>query len=237
MIPLLLGSAAVAGAASWLGYNCYSPTSQLYGRTVAFGADARQICLTYDDGPNDPHTLRLLEVLARHEVRATFFMIGQFVKARPDIARAVVSAGHVIGNHTYTHPRLLLCSAGRVRQELDDCHREIENATGVKVSLFRPPFGARRPAVLKIARERGYTPVMWTVTCFDWSETTPEGVERRAIKRITKQKDRGKIVLLHDGGHLRVGADRKHTVIATDRLIRRYKNEGFRFVTVPEFAN
>src|SRR5436190_14483181 len=132
MLPLIIGTAAVAGTASWLGYNCYSPTSQLYGRTVAFGNDSREICLTYDDGPNDPHTLRLLDVLARHEVRATFFLIGQFVKARPDIARAVVSAGHEIGNHTYTHPSLVWCSAARVRQELEACHREIEDTTGGK---------------------------------------------------------------------------------------------------------
>ena len=236
MLPLITG-AVVAGSASWLGYNCYSPTSQLYGATVASGSDPRQICLTYDDGPNDPHTFRLLEVLAKHQVRATFFLIGQFVKARPDIARAVVSAGHVIGNHTYTHPSLLWCSVVRVRKELEDCHREIEGATGVKVSLFRPPFGARRPAVLKIARERGYTPVMWSVTCFDWEVPTPEGVEERAIKQITRQKDRGKIVLLHDGGHLQMGADRGHTVTATDRLIQRYKAENYRFVTVPEFAD
>lgn len=236
MLPLITG-AILAGSASWLGYKCYSPTSQLYGRTVAFSTDPRQISLTYDDGPNDPHTFRLLEVLAKHEVRATFFLIGQFVKARPDIARAVVGAGHVIGNHTYTHPNLLLCSTRRVRQELEDCHREIESATGVKVSLFRPPFGARRPAVLRIARKRGYTPVMWSVTCFDWEKTTtPDRVEQHAIKRITRQKDRGKIVLLHDGGHLGMGADRGLTVIATDRLIQKYKTEGFRFVTVPEFA-
>jgi len=236
VLPLLVG-AAVAGAASWLGYNCYSPTSQLYGSTIADGSDPRQICLTYDDGPNDPHTLHLLDVLAKHEVRATFFLIGQFVKMRPELARAVASAGHVIGNHTYTHPSLLWCSAKRVRHELETCDREIADATGVKVNLFRPPFGARRPAVLKIARTLGYTPVMWSVTCYDWEVTTPEGVERKATSQITKQTDRGKIVLLHDGGHLKMGAVRGHTVIATDRLIERYKAEGYRFVTVPEFTS
>jgi peptidoglycan-N-acetylglucosamine deacetylase len=236
VLPLITG-AIVAGSASWLGYNCYSPTSQLYGSTIAYGTDPRQICLTYDDGPNDPHTLHLLDVLEKHQVRATFFLIGQFVKMRPEIARAVVSAGHVIGNHTYSHPSLLWCSAASVRQELETCDREIEEATGVKVNLFRPPFGARRPAVLKIARSFGYMPVMWSVTCFDWKETTPEGVERNAIRQITKQRDRGKIVLLHDGGHWNMGVDRAHTVAATDRLIQRYKSEGYRFVTLPEFAN
>ena len=235
MLPLITG-VLVAGSASWLGYHCYSPTSQLYGRTVAFGSDPRQICLTYDDGPNDPHTLRLLEVLEKHQVRATFFLIGEFVKMRPDIARAVVSAGHVIGNHTYTHPRLLWCSQAAVRQELESCDLEIADATGVKVNLFRPPFGARRPAVLKIARSFGYKPVMWSVTCYDWNETTPEGVERNAVRQIGEQKNQGKIVLLHDGGHWHIGIDRAHTVTASDRLIQRYKAEDFQFVTVPEFT-
>jgi peptidoglycan-N-acetylglucosamine deacetylase len=236
VLPLLIGAAA-AGAASWLSYNCYSPTSQLYGPTIGDGSDPHQICLTYDDGPNDPHTLHLLDVLAKHEVRATFFLIGQFVKMRSEIARAVVSAGHMIGNHTYTHPSLLWCSRASVRQELESCDREIADATGVKVNLFRPPFGARRPVVLKIARSLGYTPVMWSVTCYDWEVTTPEGVESNATRQITKQADRGKIVLLHDGGHLKMGAERGHTVIATDRLIERYKAEGYRFVTVPEFTS
>ena len=222
----------MAGAASWLGYKCYDPTSQLYGTTIAFGSVPEEICLTYDDGPNDPYTLRLLDVLARHEVKATFFLIGRFVKARPEIARAVVDAGHVVANHTYNHPNLLLCSAKRIAGELMDCSKAIQDATGADVRYFRPPFGGRRPNVLKLARRIQCVPVMWSVTCFDWQATTPEVVEQRAIRQISRHADKGKIVLLHDGGHLEMGVDRSHTVVATERLIRRYK-EAYRFVTVP----
>src|SRR5690349_15990457 len=94
---------SAAAAASAAGYQTMAPTGQWYGRTFAGSKGSRQLALTYDDGPNDPHTLRLLDVLAKHDVRATFFLIGQFVKQRPDIVRELAQAGHVIGNHTFNH--------------------------------------------------------------------------------------------------------------------------------------
>jgi peptidoglycan-N-acetylglucosamine deacetylase len=237
MLPEILGAVAAAGVCSWAGYNCYSPSSQLYGRTIADGENPREIALTYDDGPNDPHTWRLLEVLAKHGVRATFFLIGQFVKARPEIARAVSAAGHAIGNHTFTHPNLAFCSAQRVERELKDCHIAIADTLGMAPAYFRPPYGARRPVVLRMARSLNYTPVMWNVICFDWLTNSPDKVEAHAIKGIAKHRERGKLVVLHDGGHRAMGTDRGHTVAATERLLARYKNEGYRFVTVRDMES
>src|SRR5690242_1477452 len=91
---------ASAAAASYAGYATMAPRSQLYGRTITHGKDPNQLALTYDDGPNDPHTLRLLDVLAKHNARATFFLIGNYVRRRPEIVRAILAAGHEIGNHT-----------------------------------------------------------------------------------------------------------------------------------------
>ncbi|HEX6466795.1 MAG TPA: polysaccharide deacetylase family protein [Terriglobales bacterium] len=230
----LMGGVAAAGAASWLGYNCYAPGSQLYGSTLFAGDDPRAISLTFDDGPNDPHTLRLLDVLAKYNVKATFFLVGKYVKQRPEIARAVVAAGHALGNHTYSHPNLLLCSGKRIYSELRDCARAIKDNTGIDVALFRPPFGARRPAVLNAARGLHYTTVMWNVTCFDWSATSSQAIEARAHRHIAKQTNQGKIVLLHDGGHLTMGTDRSHTVTAAGRLIARYQSEGYKFLTIPQ---
>src|ERR671923_144487 len=100
MAAFALG-AAVLGAAVAAGWHSMSPTSQLYGRTfTGLAPTTRTLALTFDDGPNDPCTLRLLEVLARHQVHATFFMIGRYIAAQPGIARAVAAAGHEIGNHT-----------------------------------------------------------------------------------------------------------------------------------------
>jgi peptidoglycan/xylan/chitin deacetylase (PgdA/CDA1 family) len=231
MLPALLGVTAAAAAASAAGYQSMAPTGQWYGRTFASGIrGSKQIALTYDDGPNDPHTLKLLDVLAKHNVRATFFMIGRYVRQRPDIARAVAQAGHVVGNHTFTHPLLIFQSAEQTRSQLVDCNRALQDAVGEHSKLFRPPFGGRRPATLRIARELGLHTVMWNVTGYDWTAPPAAVIE----KKVARQMRGGDVILLHDGDDKAMGADRSQTVIATDNLIRRYKDEGYEFVTVKE---
>ncbi|MGA8309469.1 MAG: polysaccharide deacetylase family protein [Terriglobales bacterium] len=226
--------AAFATAAVAAGYQSMAPTGQWFGRTFT-GLDTRskQLALTYDDGPNDPHTLRLLEVLARHNVHATFFLIGRYVQLRPDIARELVTAGHVIGNHTFAHPWLTFKSTQELRTQLTDCDRALTDAVGEHSNLFRPPFGARRPAVLRTARQMGLEPVMWNVTGYDWRAPSVEYIERKVSSKVRG----GNVILLHDGGHLAFGADRSSTVTATDRLISRYKSEGYEFVTIPEMMS
>jgi peptidoglycan/xylan/chitin deacetylase (PgdA/CDA1 family) len=232
MLPALIGLAAAA-AASAAGYQSMSPTGQWYGRTVVgFGRGSKQIALTYDDGPNDPHTLKLLEVLAKHDVRATFFMIGRYVRQRPDIAREVALAGHAAGNHTFSHPLLIFKSAAETRRQLVDCRAALLDAIGEHSHLFRPPFGGRRPATLRIARELGFETIMWNITGYDWNAPPAEVIE----KKVASQMRGGDVILLHDGGHRAMGADRAQTVMATDSLIRRAKDQGYRFVTVAEMT-
>src|SRR5215469_9611798 len=209
---LLAGTAAVAAAAVTAGYQSMSPTGQWYGRTfTGLAHGTKQLALTYDDGPNDPHTFRLLEVLTKHNVRATFFLIGRFVQQRPDIVREIVEAGHVVGNHTFTHPLLTLKSSSEVRKELSDCGAELQDAIGAHSNLFRPPFGGRRPAVLSVARELGLQPVMWNATGYDWTAPPAEVIERKVSRQIRG----GNVILLHDGGHRQMGADRSQTVLAS----------------------
>jgi peptidoglycan-N-acetylglucosamine deacetylase len=227
----LAASAVCAAAAVAAGYQSMAPMTQWYGKTfTGLAAGSRLLALTYDDGPNDPHTLRLLEVLARHEVRATFFVIGRYVRQRTDIAREIFRAGHVIGNHTFTHSLLIFQSEMEIRRQIDECRVALQDAIGESSNLFRPPFGGRRPAVLSIARELGVVPVMWSVTGYDWNALPADAIE----KKIARQVGGGDVILLHDGGHKKMGADRSQTVLATDRLIGRYKGEGFEFVTVPQ---
>jgi peptidoglycan-N-acetylglucosamine deacetylase len=223
-------SAAVVAVASAAGYQSMAPTGQWFGRTFAgLACGSKQLALTYDDGPNDPHTQRLLEVLARHNVHATFFLIGRYVQQRPDIVRELVKAGHVIGNHTFTHPLLIFKSGRELRAQLENCGRAVTDAVGEHSNLFRPPFGGRRPAVIRIARHMGLEPIMWNVTGYDWNAPSVEYIERK----VTSQVRGGDVILLHDGGHREFGADRSYTITATDRLISRYKAEGYEFVTVP----
>lgn len=221
----VVAAAAVLAAGAFT-YAGMWPGSQIFGRCVVAARDSRQIALTYDDGPNDPHTFRLLDVLAKHEVRATFFMIGRFVRQRPEIARAVAAAGHLIGNHTMTHPLLLVRPARVVQQELRDCNAALEDALGTPVRWFRPPHGGRRPVVLRTARELGLTPVMWNALGYDWRPTAPEIVERNVLHGFRKNLRRGNATnaLLHDGGQAAIGQDRNRTVVATDRLIPYWKN-------------
>ncbi|MFI5102246.1 MAG: polysaccharide deacetylase family protein [Terriglobales bacterium] len=229
MLPALIGLTAAAASAA--GYQSMAPEGQWFGRTFARGdPGSRQIALTFDDGPNDPHTLKLLEVLAKHSVRATFFMIGRYVRQRPDIARTVAEAGHVIGNHTSTHPLLIFESAAHTRSQLIDCREALQDAIGEHSNLFRPPFGGRRPATLRIVRELGLQTVMWNVTGHDWNAPAAAAIE----KKVARQIRGGDVILLHDGGHRAMGADRAQTAIATDRLIARYKAEGYEFVAIPE---
>jgi peptidoglycan/xylan/chitin deacetylase (PgdA/CDA1 family) len=229
MLPVVLGAAAAALVSA--GYQSMSPTGQWYGRTfTGLSRRSRQIALTFDDGPNDPYTPQLLDVLARHNVKATFFMLGGYVQARPDLARIVAEAGHVIGNHTFSHPNLIFVPANRARKEIEDCHRALTDAVGEHSRLFRPPFGGRRPASLRVARALGLEPIMWNVTGYDWKAPSPEYIEQKIANRLRG----GSVILLHDGGHERMGVDRSKTVVATERVIERCKTEGYEFVTVLE---
>jgi peptidoglycan-N-acetylglucosamine deacetylase len=233
MLPWTLSAAGVA-AATTAGYHAMAPMSQAYGKTfIGTPGRGKRLALTFDDGPNDPATLELLDVLARHQAKATFFLIGKHVRKRPDIVQRIVAAGHEIGNHTYWHPNLVFCSDAKLLLEIKECAMALEDAgvpdAGKK--LFRPPFGGRKPATLRIARQLGYEPVMWSVTCFDWKATTADRVEAHARRRIRG----GDVILLHDGGHREIGADRRHTVAATDRILSRYRAEGFEFIGVREW--
>ncbi|HUJ93627.1 MAG TPA: polysaccharide deacetylase family protein [Terriglobales bacterium] len=226
-----IAAAVAAAAAATAGYQSMAPTAQWYGRTfTGLPRGSKKMALTFDDGPNDPYTLTLLEVLAGHNVKATFFLIGRYVEQRPDLAREIAKAGHVIGNHTFTHPLLIFQSAGEIKSQLQNCDRVLSEAVGSHSNLFRPPFGGRRPAVLRIARSLGFEPVMWNVTGYDWNAPSSEHIENK----VANQARGGDVILLHDGSHKAFGGDRAYTVTAADRIINRYRSEGYEFVTIPE---
>ena len=233
-----VGTAGLGLVAGGLMYASVWPTSQIFGRTLIAGGDPGQIALTFDDGPNDAATPELLDVLARHGVRATFFAIGNLVRQRPETTRAVVAAGHLLGNHTMSHPKLSMEPAARVRQELADCSAVLEDLTGVAVKFFRPPFGARRPVVLRIARELGLVPVTWNVTGYDWNPIGADGILKNLDAGIARNRRRGcgSNLLLHDGSHRGMSWQRMDTVRAVDRLLTARAGDGTHWVTVDAWA-
>jgi peptidoglycan/xylan/chitin deacetylase (PgdA/CDA1 family) len=235
------GIAAAAGlVAGGYAYAANWPTSQIFGRTLIAGPDdtggTHAVALTYDDGPSPRNTPALLDLLAEHNVTATFFLIGEHVRKHPELARRVAAAGHVIGNHTTMHPNLARRNKTRVREELTRCQQTIEDTLGVKPVLFRPPYGARTPGVLRTARALGLTPVMWNVTAHDWDDLGVPAILSRIDKALAHNRSKGKAsnILLHDASHLDGAepASRADTLTATRTLLQR---PGLRFTTPLEW--
>ena len=234
----LAGLAAIGGAGA-LTYAALSAQSQLFGRVLIAGGNPNEIALTYDDGPNDEITERILEVLAQHRARASFFLIGRYVRQRPQIARAIAEAGHLVGNHTMTHPWLAWQPAGRIRDELAGCNAALEDAIGEPVLYFRAPHGARRPEVLRIAAELGLTPVQWNILPKDWKPIGAEEIAARVMRGVERSRRRGagSNVVLHDGGQAGLGQRREATIEATELLLQRLgRRSEMKFVTVDSWV-
>ncbi|HEY6412359.1 MAG TPA: polysaccharide deacetylase family protein [Edaphobacter sp.] len=233
-----VAAAVVTAAACTLTYAALSPQSQIFGPTLIAPAKPNEVALTYDDGPNPAATPQLLEVLARHNVHATFFLIGSFVRECPSLVREIAAAGHLIGNHTTTHPWLPFHSATRIRQELADCNAILEDTLGASVRFFRAPHGARRPIVLRTARELNLTPVQWNIITGDWKPIDPTTITSRITRGISHNQNRNRAsnVVLHDGGHLALGAPRIPTVEATDQILQSHKPTPTNFVTLEAWA-
>jgi len=241
----LAGSAAVAAALAIAGFVAYemmeAPANQVFGKTVVAGpADEKVVALTFDDGPNPPYTDRILDVLARERVHATFFLVGRAVAAYPTVVRREVLAGNALGNHSWEHEHLIVRTRTQVRASLQRTDDAIYRATGTHTGIMRPPFGARDWMVLEVARKMGYTPVMWSVPLVgDW-ENPPAGV---IAQRVLANVRDGSIVVLHDGDrgllcaaqHLAARlCDRSSDIEATRIIVETLKRAGYRFVTVPQ---
>ena len=229
----LVGGLAVGGCT----YAALWPASRMFGRALTAPRNPAdgpgQLALTFDDGPNPRWTPQLLEILAKHEVRATFFLVGKYAATQRDLVRRMHQAGHLIGNHTWTHPNLALTSQRQTREELANTTAELEAITGGPIRYFRPPFGARRPATLQIARELGLVPVLWNAMAEDWKATSPDQVTPRMAKLIERHQRQGYAtnLVLHDGGHLTLDAMRSASVAAAGQIVERYR-PSHRFVTL-----
>ena len=204
------------------------PSSQVFGRTRRRVHGDGTLALTFDDGPNPTTTPALLDLLDRYDARATFFLIGSYVRACPDLAAEIARRGHQLGNHTDTHPNLLWRSPAQIFDEFARCSLAILRATGQRPTLMRPPYGYRGPQVHAVARRAELDPpVMWSKTARDW---TAQSVDR-LIRRLESVRP-GDIVLLHDGSYRALGADCSHTVQALEHWLPRWRRRGLRFVSL-----
>lgn len=184
-------------------------------RTVPPGSGS--VVLTFDDGPHPDGTPAVLELLARARYRATFFMVGEQVERRPELAREVVAQGHAIALHAYRHrlqPRL---TPGTLRDDLDRGREAIEGATAIRPVYHRPPYGVYSPAGLEAVRSRGLKPLLWSRWGKDWRRfTTPARIARRVIGELGD----GDVILLHDADFYSAPGSHWRTVEALGLIIR-----------------
>jgi len=223
--PVYAAMAGVAAAGGVFAWSAMVPSAQLFGPTIRRTGDANSVGLTFDDGPNPRITPSLLDLLGKHQARATFFLVGKHVREFPALAKEIAERGHTIGNHTDTHPSLTFLSRERIACELAQCEEAIQAATARQTRWMRPPYGFRGPQLNGVVKSRGGAGVvMWSVTGYDWK---PQPAER-LIERLRKVRG-GDIVLLHDADHRLPQGDRRWTVEALGYWLPRWRDAGLRF--------
>ena len=206
---------------------------QEYPNTLVLrgSVDDQRVALTFDDGPDTRFTPQVLDVLDEYDVKATFFLMGSRAKEHREVTRRIHDEGHAIGNHTYWHPHLVEESIARMRWEVNETEKVLEEIVGFRPRLFRAPYGALNRELVEALGETDYTVVGWNVDSVDWKEP---GVDE-IVNNVLSNTDYGSIILMHSGGHWTM--DLSGTVESLHVIIPRLQKEGIEFVTVPELLN
>ncbi len=205
-----------------------------FGKNVVrLNTDQKVIALTYDDGPNPPYTERLLDVLAKHNVKATFFVIGNRIERHPDTVGRMIVEGHQIGNHTYSHPLLGFLPPFWVRRQIERTDDLIRQHGIVEEIVFRAPLLTRFLPVAYVLAKGDRTHISCNVWSWDWTTQNPNKITETVLKKAKP----GSIIVLHDGKAENKNADRSGTIEATDRIITALKRDGYRFVRLSDVDN
>lgn len=199
------------------------------------------IALTFDDGPNPEYTPQILDILKKHQIKATFFLVGKRVQARCDLVRRIVAEGHEIANHSYTHPFLTKLSPAAQKEEMEKTQQVINNCVGFRPLWLRTPYGDQSEAILKIAHEVGLNTVLWSIDTQDWNkESSAEKIINSAL-----QSNGQDIILMHDSTestvdyshqfqHSQAAKTREATIKALDPMIEEMERRNLKFVTISE---
>lgn len=194
--------------------------------------NVRMVAITFDDGPDPQYTPEILRILRQYDVKATFFMIGKHVEKYPDIARMVVAEGHEVGNHSYSHPNMVLLSPKSQMREIEQAERVIVSVTGKKPRYFRPPRGLYDRYVQDYVTKSGYKLVLWSLSSEDWIEPSPIEIKRR-IERLVRNGD---IILFHDSGSIiqSQGSSRESTVRSLPLVIEALRRQAYSIVPLSQ---
>jgi peptidoglycan/xylan/chitin deacetylase (PgdA/CDA1 family) len=237
MILIAIGILVVLIAVPVIGYAM--PSSQIFGRVYYRGkTDKKVVALSFDDGPNEPYTSQVLDILDSYGIKGTFFAVGENVALYPEVARRIVAGGHILGNHATGHDANHALSH-RGEQQIAAAQDIIRSVTGVSPHLYRPPHGKKSPWELAYLKSHNMVAVNWSLATNDqhaflnFGRPTPEGF----AAAIVKNAGPGKIILMHDGyglNHDDALSDKSLTCKALPLIIKELKSEGYTFKTIPE---
>ncbi|WP_269924621.1 polysaccharide deacetylase family protein [Enterococcus innesii] len=184
--------------------------------------NGKYIALTFDDGPNDSSTIKLLEILKKENISATFFVLGNMVNSHPEVAKQIVEEGHEIGNHSYSHPDMTQISPDEVREEIFKTDKAVFHATGVLPSIFRPPYGAINEVV---AKSIGLPIIQWNVDSEDWKLRDKDLI----VDKVVSAAEKGSIILIHD--------IHKISVESVPEIVDKLRKSGYEFATISELLS
>ena len=208
-----------------------SMRSRVFGKVYWRGnPNEKSVALTFDDGPTAPYTAQILDILAKHNIKAAFFVIGKNLKDNPDLALRIHAEGHEMGNHTMSHPWMFRMLFSTIKEDILLCQDEIEKITGYRPRFFRQPIGINNPSVMKVIDGLGMVMVGWQARAYDAVPTEKGKVVDRILRRVRP----GGIVLLHDGCDGKTKPDRTATVEALEEIISALKALGYEFKKVSE---
>lgn len=202
-------------------------SASCYSQVIYRGAVLTKVALTFDDGPNQDYTEKVLDVLKKENVKATFFVVGERANQYPLILKDIARQGHEIGNHTYYHSRITWLSDAKLLEEIDRTSDVVKKYTGKPTIYFRPPFGSVSREKLRLIEKAGYKVVMWYGNADDfyhigWGMRTPESITRRVLSQLYG----GNVILMHD--------DSNQTLQALPMIIKEIRKRGYTFATLSE---
>ncbi len=204
---------------------------------VRLNTDERLVALTFDDGPSPPYTDQLLDILAKHNVKATFFMIGNRIERHPETLQRAIAEGHQIGNHSYSHPVLGFCPPSYIQREIERTDDLLRQAGVTGELVIRAPILTRFLPVAWVLAKGDRTHISCNVWSWDWTTQNPDKITETVLKKTLSSTGAGSIIVLHDGKAENKNANRSGTVKATDQIITGLKQEGYRFVRLSDVGN